>query len=991
MLTVILVAIIAFLIIQRSGNYGNIDRRLGSLEEQLPDLRESIHKLEQKIKQPLPAQTEKQPPSYAKEAIAPAPAEKTEPCPQEVPDIQPSSLIPQVPAIEPQQSAPFPAEALDQQAAPPAPAATETAPLDWERFSGVKLAAWVGGVTLFLGSAFFVKYSIEEGLISPLTRIIMGFITGAGLIMAGVLMENKKYGELRKTLAASGVAVLYAVIFAARTYYDFIGTPAAFILMSLTTAAGCLVAARLEGKYIAVLAALGGFLTPVLLSTGENRPIALFSYVALLDIGLLHLAREMEWGEIYALSATGTALLVTGWHMKFFSAEQASTSSGILFLFTVLFGISLWMAQEQEHSGKKQRVSVFGMLSLFAFIAASCVNTHGASPWEGLTALFLINAAQAAFVINWNEGRKLFSLTGIITYICLISWTSSLTVANLPGALICFIIFAGLHAALPLVLAKVRPEIKPPFLSVIMPLLSIGLVGVYLTQSHQASFMLWPAMLTIDFIALLIAAALGMLFLAVLPLLVTGAVLILWLSCVTSTDSLPFVLILLLFAAAFFAAGIYFLKKGFFSSGTKPSEKISGADMNFPPELFPALSAALPYILLASAATMMKPDAPGYIFGGALVLSGMLWLLVREYKVKAAGFAATLGSFIVLACWHQAVFTPPAAGEALYWYSTFLILLSIPPFLMKDRLLDDTSSWAGAAFAGPFTYTLVQDTVEQAGWSAYAGLAPAAFALWEIFLLLRVFPLAKLEDQKQKTRVALFGSMALLFISLIFPVQFDKEWITLAWALEGFALVWLYRRIEHEGLKYWALALFGLAFARLAINPAVLAYHPRQTVPVFNWFFYTYAIAAAAFFAGAQLWRPTDEKIKDFYPAALLRGLGTALLFLLVNIEIADYFSTGTNITFQFSGSFALDMSYTLAWGIFAMILLLAGIRINSATARGCSLALFAVTVLKLFFHDLWQLGLPYRAAAFISLALLLIGVSYFYQRYLSGKGDKQS
>ena len=113
-------------------------------------------------------------------------------------------------------------------------------------------------------------------------------------------------------------------------------------------------------------------------------------------------------------------------------------------------------------------------------------------------------------------------------------------------------------------------------------------------------------------------------------------------------------------------------------------------------------------------------------------------------------------------------------------------------------------------------------------------------------------------------------------------------------------------------------------------------------------------------------------------------ALSTILGFLLLNIEIADYFSTGTTLTFQFSGNLARDLTYSLAWAMFAFLLLLAGVRFTSKAARFASLGLLLVTAVKVFLHDLWQLGQLYRVASLVGLAVFLIVVSFLYQRLLS-------
>jgi uncharacterized membrane protein len=139
-------------------------------------------------------------------------------------------------------------------------------------------------------------------------------------------------------------------------------------------------------------------------------------------------------------------------------------------------------------------------------------------------------------------------------------------------------------------------------------------------------------------------------------------------------------------------------------------------------------------------------------------------------------------------------------------------------------------------------------------------------------------------------------------------------------------------------------------------------------------------------FLGARLLSPPRNLLSRVNVPPVLASLGTVLAFLLVNIEIADYFSTGTTITFKFSGNFGRDMTYSLAWGVFAFVVLLVGILRKLRGARYAGLGLLVVTLLKLFLHDLWSLGGLYRIGSLIGLALVLIPVSFLYQRFLSSK-----
>jgi len=175
---------------------------------------------------------------------------------------------------------------------------------------------------------------------------------------------------------------------------------------------------------------------------------------------------------------------------------------------------------------------------------------------------------------------------------------------------------------------------------------------------------------------------------------------------------------------------------------------------------------------------------------------------------------------------------------------------------------------------------------------------------------------------------------------------------------------------------------------RLALNPTVLTYHPRAPWPVFNWYLYAYGIASACLIMGARLLRSPKGRFFNVDVRPVLYSLGTVLAFLLLNIEIADYFSAGSTLTFQFSGNLARDMTYSLGWAVFAVVLLLVGMRTGSRGTRLGSLGLLVLTILKVAFHDLWRMGDIYRVASIVGLAVSLIGVSFLYQRFL-GKERK--
>jgi len=179
--------------------------------------------------------------------------------------------------------------------------------------------------------------------------------------------------------------------------------------------------------------------------------------------------------------------------------------------------------------------------------------------------------------------------------------------------------------------------------------------------------------------------------------------------------------------------------------------------------------------------------------------------------------------------------------------------------------------------------------------------------------------------------------------------------------------------------------LLAVAFARLALNPAVFEYHVRGGTAVLNWYLYAYGLAIASLFTGARLLAPPRESVFGINAQRLVYALGVVLSFLLLNIEIADYFTVpGAHaLTFQFSGNFARDMCYTIGWALYALGLLSAGIWRRERGVRYAAIALLSVALLKLFFHDLARLEALYRIGALFAVAVVAILASFAYQRFL--------
>ena len=266
-----------------------LSRRLDLLERRLSELRRSVPGAPGPLEAPRPPVPEKPPPGPEPVAASPPPT-------------PPSAPTPPLPPMPP--LAPLP---------PPSVASlTVHKAFDWESFISVRLFAWLGGAAFFLAAALFFQYSIQRGLISPAMRVAIGLVVGAAALVGGDYLRSKAAWAGQATCGA-GVAILYAALFAAHARYHLLDTTPTFALMAFVTLVAGVVAVRRNSYIVAVLGLLGGFLTPFLLSTREDHPIALFAYVLLLDVGLLAIGRLRPWPSIPALALVGTAVLYAGW------------------------------------------------------------------------------------------------------------------------------------------------------------------------------------------------------------------------------------------------------------------------------------------------------------------------------------------------------------------------------------------------------------------------------------------------------------------------------------------------------------------------------------------------------------------------------------------------------------------------------------------------------------------------------------------------------
>jgi uncharacterized membrane protein len=1145
------------------------------------------------------------PSAPASEVVA-VPPPPTVPPPAPVPEATAVPAASDLPPPPPSPEVPIPTVPWTPPPPPPRAPAPPPAPprsIDWESLVGVRLFSWMAGVTLLVAAVAFLRYSMEHGLLGAPVRMAIGLAVGVGLLVACETKRAQRYRPTALALTASGIATLFSTLYAAHALWQLLPALPTFALMALVTAVAVALSIRRDSVFIALLGLVGGFATPMLLSTGQDRPLGLFSCLAILDVGLAWVAYRKRWPLLSALSLGFTAVYQLGWVARFLEPEKLSIGAAIFLAFPLIGFGGLALGRRGRSLGDQERqfqlTAALGGVPpvLFAFHAASA-GSYG-DQWPLLFGFVFLMAVGLAIVAAFQGPEWLHLLGGAGMLAAVGGFVARSFVPEAwPGLLGFIALFVALYLGAPLLLARLGRDFTEdgklgawvaPLLLFVFPALAMTpeaagpalfFLPLLLLAAPCAAFAIHRGVGPIHFLAaaaavaaeavwsglhlaperllpaLLAYGAFGLLFLGV-PLLAErlGRPL-------RPAGSAAFLLLASLALLLFLAAGpvahlaiwgiaalALLLEAGLLFEGARggnPLLVLAGLILGFvvlvvwwvaamaAALLVPALVAVGALALLALGGSLVvaqrregeSPEGAKRLGHGALVgLAGHAFLLavvadsalalppwpwlavlfvldlaflvgallrrdgalvagamvgsvlvllsfgrrfgeegaavaaVAAVAVAAIGLAgfllaprrgadpqrflpgAALGLFgaqaVLLVAgsrgWVDLALLLPAHGALLFgllllaWRSgaqlislaaaasTFvaagtarlpdppddgrMLALLAPlylaqlsyPLLLGARARAERLPFAAAIAASAGFFLLAREAIVGLGGEAGIGLLPVAQAALLVPHLIRLLRL-EAPFARDRGRLALMAGAILAFVTVAIPLQLERQWITLGWALEGAALAWLYRRIDHKGLLAWTGALFAAVFARLALNPSVFDYQPKSATPILNWYLYAYVVAAAACYAGAALLATTDDRLPrlPWLPrlSRLLPALGTVLLFLLVNIEVADFFSEGSRIVFRFSAGLAQDLTYTIAWALFAMLLLAAGVALRAKAARFAAIALLTATVLKGFLHDLAKLDGLYRVGSFVGLAMSLALVAIVLQRFVLRSAD---
>jgi uncharacterized membrane protein len=287
-----------------------------------------------------------------------------------------------------------------------------TAPDKRNLLEKLPLTNWiskVGIITLVLGIGFFVKYAIDQNWINEVGRVGIGLLTG-GIIIGIAHKLRTAYRVFSTLLAGGGIAVFYITLTLAFREYALFGQTLAFVLLIVTTLFSVLLSLLYDRKDLAVFSLLGCFASPLMVSTGMGSYVVLFSYIFILNTGMLIVSYRKQWRIIGMISFLLTLSFFGVWLFNQFDAITGQKPYFNLSLFVSLFYLQFYLLALLDHVKSGKKITAYqGLLiltnNLFAFLGFLYILNDYSLNIRGLITLTLAVINAIVLVVLFKNKR----------------------------------------------------------------------------------------------------------------------------------------------------------------------------------------------------------------------------------------------------------------------------------------------------------------------------------------------------------------------------------------------------------------------------------------------------------------------------------------------------------------------------------------------------------------------------------------------------------
>jgi hypothetical protein len=862
----------------------------------------------------------------------------------------------------------------------------------------VRGAAVVAGIALALAAILAYRHAVTVGWITPQMRVAAGVVLGVLLLAAGELARRRTLRVVPAALQGAGIVALYAVVWAASRRYALIGIGFAFPLMGVVTALACVLALRHREQLLAALALVGGFATPLLLTTGEDRPIGLFGYFLLLDLGLLFVGRRRGWAWLGILALLATFGFESLWIVERMGPERITFGLGILALFALVFALSGWKlpGAERRRFFAAQAAALLLPFALALWFAGK-VEYHGPL-WQ--TGILMAALTAGACVMGRAERQGWLELGAIAAGASVVPvWilqgelTSGADAWQL--ALVVGVLAAIPHGFLELGARGVAEPTESPVAW--WELLSVPAHGAWLlvlcaSASRGPTIAPWSLALALLFVGILVARAAelvrrpgGLLFgpfAAGLALAIYADAHLGWAPAL-ELDGRAFLGLAVAMATLWLA----------WSARARAGLAAHGVG------LF-----VLPLVVELAPTAMFRAHDPWLWPGFALAIAVLVFAAAWARSSALLCAMAHWSAFDLLIDWadrftHEPL-SPRDASIGLALTFACAALLVGGPALGLARFARARWTWRITGVAA-LVWVFPLDELHEARFGNDSGwAAPLALGVVLALAHMRIRRSAASVSAPELAHASVWTAGAAALLLAAVPA-FAPETIAAAFGaatraaaqphamdvwcgLAALALAWVARRFKHGPAASLAVVLSFLC-ALILVGRSFHSYGwKRSDALVLNWISWVHLAPALAIGWTALLVHRVDDRLRFGLRVARTVAAGAsaiALVFVWLNLEILNHYTPEGHVTWRFGGLPERDLAMSLAWALYGVTLLLAGTWKRITALRWASLALLVLAIAKVFLLDLGDLDGLYRVASLGGLAISLLAVSIFYQR----------
>ena len=310
----------------------------------------------------------------------------------------------------------------------PEPASSEIAsatPVGWETFIGQKAFGWVAVILFLFSATFFLRYAYQNNWIGPVGRVAIGEMFGAGLVITGLRYLLQGWRRFASMLMSAGIVVIYLATYSAFGFYHLLPQQHAGIFLAILVLESMIAAVFCRSAVIGMVSIIGGLMTPLLMQADHDNYSSFFTYLAVLNLGVVVALCLQRWRAVGSVAFLGTQWLFWMWYDGNYHPEKFAWALGFqMVVFAQYFAQSLAVSRTHNRPADYEELGRFVINGILGFVAFRVLTLESWGHWIGTAALVTatLYALASRLILAWRPNDHRLLLTSLAVSVGYIAW-----------------------------------------------------------------------------------------------------------------------------------------------------------------------------------------------------------------------------------------------------------------------------------------------------------------------------------------------------------------------------------------------------------------------------------------------------------------------------------------------------------------------------------------------------------------------------------------